>query len=203
MIAWTIEAALHSQNVTRTLVTTDDAEIADTARRHGAEVPFSRPPELAQDDTPGIAPVLHAVRWLEEQEGYRPDIVANLQPTSPFRTYSDIDTAISLLVERKADSVVSVTAAGSHPYWMKTVDDDGWMRDLIQQPEPTFIRQRLPSIYSLNGAIYLAHREVLLSNGGWYTPRTAAYIMPSERSIDIDTPWDLSIARLVLDTIAG
>ena len=203
MIAWTIEAALRSQNVTRTLVTTDDAEIANTARQHGAEVPFSRPPELAQDNTPGIAATLHAVSWLEENEGYLPNIVVNLQPTSPFRTCSDIDAAIGLLFERNADSVVSVTAAGSHPYWMKTIDDNGWMRDLIQQSEPTFLRQQLPSVYSLNGAIYLAHRDVLLSTGGWYTPRTAAYIMPSERSLDIDTPWDLSVARLAAERVVG
>lgn len=200
LIAWTIEAALRSRTVSRTIVTTDDPEIADVSRRQGAEVPFSRPPELARDETPGIAAVLHAVRWLEEHEGYRPDVVMNLQPTSPLRTAEDVDLAFALLAERRADAVVSVTPVEHHPYWMKAVDEQGWMHDFVPLSTPILVRQELPPVYMLNGAIYLAHRTTLLRCGGWYTPRTAAYIMPLERSVDIDTAQDFALAKLLLET---
>ncbi len=203
LIAWTIDAARGARDITRTVITTDNHEIADTARQCGAEVPFMRPDELAQDSTPGLAAVLHAVRWLDDHEGYRPDVVVNLQPTSPLRTSSDIDAAMALLRERQADAVVSVSPADQHPYWMKTVDSSGWMKDFIEQREATLVRQKLPAVYALNGAIYLAHREVLLSTGSWYTDRTAAYIMPFERSIDIDTAWDFADAERVLQGARG
>lgn len=198
LIAWTIEAALAATRVGRVIVTTDSAEIAAVARAAGAEVPFIRPADLAQDDTPGNLPVLHAVRWIEEHEGAAPDLVIYLQPTSPFRTAADIDGAIDLLVERNADSVVSMTPASEHPYWMKTIDQDGWMHDLVALETPIVLRQNLPAAYSLNGAIYLAKREVLLATGNWSTGRTAAYVMPADRSLDIDTAEDFAHAESVL-----
>jgi N-acylneuraminate cytidylyltransferase/CMP-N,N'-diacetyllegionaminic acid synthase len=197
LIAWTISAALGSQTITRTVVTTDDAEIANVAREYGAQVPFLRPPELAEDDTTGIAPILHAIRWLEVAEQYRPQIVINLQPTSPLRTSRDIDMALALLASNGVDAVVSVSAAADHPFWMKTVDSDGLMHNFLPQQSGVSRRQDLPPIYALNGAIYLAYREVILRNESWYTDRTAAYIMPRERSIDIDTLLDLRIAELL------
>jgi CMP-N-acetylneuraminic acid synthetase len=203
LIAWTIEAALASDVVTRTVVTTDDADIAETAKMYGAEVPFLRPRELAEDGTPGILPVLQAVRQLERDETYRPDIVVTLQPTSPLRTADDIDAAVALLIERNADSVISVTAAKNHPFWLKTVDADGWAHDFVKQAKPVTTRQALPPVYALNGAIYVASRATLLAKGGWETPRTAAYIMPFERSIDIDTAQDLALAELLLRAVVG
>lgn len=196
LIAWSIAAALGSR-VSRTIVTTDDPEIAEMARRFGAEVPFERPAELAQDDTPGTDPILHAVEWLERHEHYRPDLVVSLQPTSPFRTSADIDAAIALLESRGADSVVAATPADHHPYWMKRVTADGWAEEFLPGTPVPARRQDLPAAYALNGALYLARREVLLARRGWYTDRTVLYIMPPERSIDVDTPWDLRLARLV------
>ena len=111
LIAWTIETALACPMLDRTIVSTDDPEIADVSRHWGAEVPFLRPAELARDDTPGIEPVLHAVRWLGENEGYRPDYVMVLQPTSPLRTTEDIEAAIQLARDRQADGVVSRNSA--------------------------------------------------------------------------------------------
>jgi CMP-N-acetylneuraminic acid synthetase len=197
LIAWTVAAALASR-AERTIVTTDDAAIADAARAAGAEVPFVRPAELARDETPGTEPVIHAVEWLERHEGYEPDIVMSLQPTSPFRTATDIDAAISLLVAREADSVVSVMPADGHPYWMKRRDADGWIVPFLPDSPATFRRQELPEALMLNGAIYAARRAVLLASRGWYTGRTAPYVMPIERSLDIDTAWDLRLARLLV-----
>src|SRR5690349_8046730 len=93
LIVWTIEAASASQCLTRVVVSTDDPEITAVAAAAGAEVPFVRPAELAQDETPAIEPILHAVDWLDQHEGYRPDFVMILQPTSPLRQAEDIDAA--------------------------------------------------------------------------------------------------------------
>jgi len=184
--------------VERIIVTTDVEPIAGVARRYGAEVPFLRPRELAQDDTPGIAPVRHAVQWLAEHEDYRPDLVLCLQPTSPLRTAADIQAAIDLARCKQADAVVSVTPAIHHPCWMKLVDEEGRLKDFITPAQPITCRQELPPVYALNGAIYLARSTVLLERGTWYTERTYAYVMPPERSLDVDTPWDLYLVDLVL-----
>lgn len=198
LVAWTISAAHGANNTDRVVVTTDAEAIANMARECGAEVPFLRPVELAQDDTPGIVPILHAVRWLEQYEKYQSEIVVCLQPTSPLRTAGDIDAVIRLAREKKADAVVSVTPVIHHPFWMKQIDAEGHVSDFLLLEKPITRRQDLPPVYALNGAIYLAHREVLLEHQSWYTDHTYAYVMPPERSLDIDTPWDLYLADLIL-----
>lgn len=197
LIAWTIRAAQQSSGVSRVVVTTDDREIAEVAARHGADVPFMRPAELASDTAPGNAAVFHALQWLDEHEHYRAGIVVLLQPTSPLRTGVDIDAALHLLEERAADSVVSVTPVDHHPQWMKTIDASGWLRNFLDQPPSAVVRQQLPPVYRLNGAIYAARVDALRRAGDWYTPRTAAYVMPAERSVDIDSPWDFKLAELI------
>jgi CMP-N,N'-diacetyllegionaminic acid synthase len=198
LIAWTVETALAATLLDRVIVSTESLEIADVASRYGAEVPFMRPAELAQDDTPGIEPVLHAALWLEENEGYRPDLIMLLQPTSPLRVPEDIDRAIELIQEKSADAIVSVTPAEAHPYWMKQIDGSGRMTDFIKLDQPIDRRQDLPEVYVLNGAIYLARYEVLVKQKTFYTDNTLSLVMPVERSLDIDTPWDLYLADLIL-----
>jgi len=198
LIAWTIEAALRSLYLCRIIVSTDDIKIAQVAREWGAEVPFLRPPELAQDDSPHTPVVVHAVEWLEFHEKMIPDCVLLLQPTLPLRTTEDIDSAVRLFIDKKADSVVSVCEALSHPYLVKTITPDGKLKNYIETPKGYLARQKLPPAYALNGAIYLVKRDVLINMGTFYTERTYAYRMPPERSLDIDTPWDLYLADLIL-----
>ena len=198
LIAWTIQAAQSSLRMNRIIVSTDDNEIALIAKQNGAEVPFMRPAELAEDDTPGMAPILHAVKWLEKNEGYLPDLVMCLQPTSPLRSSEDIDAAIELAVQKNADAVVSVMPVDHHPDWMRCVDTDGRLSDFCTTERPATRRQDLPPVYALNGAIYLGCRKVLLEQESWYTDKTFAYIMPPERSLDIDTQWHLRLADLIL-----
>ena len=198
LIAYTIAAALGAEGVDRVIVSTNSHRIARIATSFGAEVPFLRPRRFAKDDTPGFLPIFHAIQWLEEHEGYRPDYVMCLQPTSPLRTSEDIESAIHLAKEKNADSVVSVTPAKHHPYWMKFVDSEGRASDFAPLVRPISRRQGLPLVYAVNGAIYLARRDVLIGRRTWYTECTYAYIMPEERSLDIDTPWDLNVADLVL-----
>jgi len=198
LIYWTIEEAKSSGIIDRVIVTTDSPEIADVAMQSGAEVPFLRPAKLAQDDTPGITPILHAIEWLATYDNYYPGMVMMLQPTSPLRQSDDIINAVQLANEHNADAVVSATTTSQHPYWMKTINDSGYMEDYIEQTQPVIRRQDLPPVFALNGAIYLAKRDIILSQKTWYTEKTYAYIMPPERSLDIDTPWDLYLADLIL-----
>lgn len=198
LIEYSIEAARRAASIDRVIVSTDSAKIATMAASLGAEAPFLRPPELAQDDTPGIDPILHAVEWLRDQERYQPDLVCCLQPTSPLRTAADIDAALAVAAAKRADAVVSVTAALQHPRWMKCVDADGRVSDFLPGATPVARRQDLPPVFALNGAIYLGRTDVLLSRRTWYTERTYAYIMPAERSLDIDTAWDLALAEWAL-----
>jgi CMP-N,N'-diacetyllegionaminic acid synthase len=198
MIAWTIEAALKSPSLTRAVVSTDDDEIAEVAKHWGADVPFLRPAELARDDTPGIEPVLHALRWLAEHESYHPDYVMLLQPTSPLRTTEDIEAAVRLARERGVDSVVSVTEAATHPYWMKRITENGELAELVPTEQEYSRRQELPPAYALNGAIYLIKVDTLMEQHTFYPDRTLAYVMPAERALDVDEPWDLYLADLVL-----
>jgi N-acylneuraminate cytidylyltransferase/CMP-N,N'-diacetyllegionaminic acid synthase len=142
--------------------------------------------------------MVHAVKWLVKKEDYRPDYVLLLQPTSPLRTADDIDSAIELSVQQNADSVVSVCEAPTHPYLTKKVNDHGVLIDFLPKPEGYLPRQLFPAVYALNGAIFNVRRTLILRGETWYTDRTYPYIMPIERSIDIDTPWDMHLADLVL-----
>ncbi len=198
LIGWTIDAALQSRMLSRVIVSTDDAEIAQAARECGAETPFLRPPELAQDDSSSISVVLHALQWLEEQERFLPDYVLLLQPTSPFRNAEDIRGAIALAEARRASAVVSVSEAQSHPYLCKRMLNDATLADFVPSQRVYQRRQDMLSAYALNGAIYLNRREALLRDQTLLPKGTLAYVMPPERSLDIDTPWDWHIAELIL-----
>ena len=198
LIVWTIEAALNSHSLRRVIVSTDDAEIAQVCRGHEAEVPFMRPDELARDDSPHMDVVIHAVNWLMTHENYCPDYIMLLQPTSPLRTAVDIDAAVALALQRAADGIVSVSEAPDHPYLIKRIAGDGNLVDFVKTPKGYLPRQLFPPAYVVNGAIYLARRDMLLQQRTWYTDRTYPYIMPPERSLDVDTPWDLYLSDLVL-----
>jgi len=199
LIAYSIEAARRARSVDRVLVSTDDREIAAVAKREGAEAPFLRPAALAGDAVPGVDVVLHAVTWLAEQQGTEPQDVVCLQPTSPLRTAEDVDAAIDLLRANDGDAVVSVTPMEGHPYWAKKVLADGRLADFLDAGRwQRLPRQQLPPAYVLNGAIYAARRAFLVAKRSYYGDRTYAYVMPTERSLDVDTPWDLYLAGLIL-----
>jgi len=186
LIAWTIEEAKKSRYIDRLILSSDDDEIIKVAKVWGCEVPFKRPIELAQDDTPGIAPVLHALEFLP-----RYDYVILLQPTSPLRQADDIDSCLEKCLAADAKACVSVTEVTENPYWMYTLEKDGAMRQLIQTNDFFYRRQDLPQVYKLNGAIYVANYEWLLQSKSFLSQDTLAYVIPWERSIDIDTEKDL------------
>lgn len=197
LIAWTIESALAS-SLDRLVVSTDDSEIAHVARRWGGEVPFQRPAELARDDSPHLPVVQHAVEWLETHEGYCPGAIALLQPTSPLREARDIDGAIRLLVEKEIDRVVAVAESPVYPYQMYRLTEEGRLEEAASRPEGYVRRQDIPSVYAVNGAIYLVRRHILDTADTFVTESCYGYVMPRSRSLDVDEPWELRLADLLL-----
>ncbi|UCE60442.1 MAG: acylneuraminate cytidylyltransferase family protein [Phycisphaerales bacterium] len=198
LIAWTIEAALASRFLSRVIVSTDDDEIMETARDFGAEVPFKRPAELAGDDSPHISVVRHAVDWLCDEE-HCPEFIMVLQPPTPLRIAADIDGAIELAEEKSADAVVSVVEAQHHPYITRRLTETDTLTSFVPSALKYSRRQEFSPAYALNGVIYLnrctclADCETLAPEGSY------AFVMPPERSIDVDTPWDFHLAELILN----
>lgn len=193
LIAWTIEQAQKSRYIDRLIVSSEDPEIIRVAQQWGCEAPFVRPKELAADNTPGIAPVFDA---LDRVAGY--EWVVLLQPTSPLRAVSDIDGCLELCAARKANSCVSVSATNHHPYLVYALNPDGYLKPYVKTLEPVARRQELPAAYVLNGAVYAALCSWLRNMKEFVNDETVGFVMPSERSLDIDTPLDIEIAELLL-----
>jgi CMP-N-acetylneuraminic acid synthetase len=188
LIAWTIESALNAQHIDRVVVTTDDAEIAEVAATHGADVPFMRPADLARDATPGIEPVLHAIHMLPNY-----DRVVLLQPTSPLRAVVDIEAAVSM-ADRGA-AVVSVTEV-RHADWTFSMNQVGVLD--IGNGNIASRRQDMTRRYALNGAIYVAPTAAIRECRSFLMPGVLGYAMPAERSVDIDGWLDWQIAEMLL-----
>lgn len=198
LISYTLDAALESDALKRLIVSTDDPEIAAVAEDHGVEVPFKRPSELARDETPQIEVVLHALEVLEGSERSRYDVVVLLQPTAPLRSAEDIRSSVRMLLETGGDSVVSFCRVEQgHPFYMYTLDGNK-PRPLLDVPPQITRRQQFPEIYLRNGAIYATRRDVLVEQRSFYGRDTRAYVMPSERSINIDRETDLIFAEALL-----
>jgi CMP-N-acetylneuraminic acid synthetase len=200
LLAYTADAALTAHRLARVVISTDDAEIAQVARACGIEVPFMRPPELAADNTPSIPVMQDVVRRLE-REGVRYDATFLLQPTNPLRTAADIDGAIGLLEQTGADSVISFVDTGErHPARMKSIDAaTGRVLDPpFAEPFEGMPRQQLPKLYLRDGSVYLTRRDVLMERNSLKGDDCRAWIIPEERSWNIDTPFDLFIVEQML-----
>ena len=165
LIEWSIRAGLEAETVTRTLVTTDDEEIAAAARAAGADVPFLRPAELAEDHVLDLPVFQHVIRWLDEAEGYRPDLVVQLRPTSPIRPDGVVDRAVRLLLDDDgADSVRAVVPPPSNPYPMWRIDGDR-LSPLLESDVPEHWnapRQALPTVYWQTGTIDVMRTATLM-----------------------------------------
>lgn len=199
LIVHTIKTARASGVFDYLLVSTDGDEIARVAREAGVEVPFMRPAALATDTARGIDVLAHAMAWCEEH-GHFFDWVMVLQPTSPLRDVADILGACRLMLERKARSVISVCEVDHHPWWCNTLPEDLNMENFIRPEILGLNRQELPVFYRLNGAIYLGEWEFFKKGDSFYGPRTFAYIMPKNRSVDIDTEVDFLLAEMLVKT---
>ena len=199
LIAWTIEQALASKYLDRVVVSTNDKEIAEISKKYGAEIPFMRPKELAEDNAKGIDVVLHVIDWLKKNDRRKQyDLIMLLQPTSPLRKSEDIDKAIELLFLKEAKAIISVCEVDHHPLWANTLPKDGCMKDFIRKEIKNKNRQELPLLYRLNGAIYLAYCDYIKQCKSFIGKETFAYKMLRERSIDIDDEIDFKLAQILM-----
>ncbi len=195
LLAYSIAAGLQARTVTRVIVSTDDPAIAAVAREYGAEVPFLRPAHLAQDHTPDLPVFVHALTWLAEHEGYRPDLVVQLRPTSPIRPRDLVDRAVELLqAHPEADSVRGVVPAGQNPHKMWRVGPDGRLIPLLTVPgipEPyNAPRQQLPPVYWQTGHIDVIYPRTMLEKHSMTGEVILPVFIDPRYTVDLDTPRD-------------
>lgn len=200
LIAYTIEVAKQSKLINHLIVSTDDEAIANICRECGANVPFLRPKELALDSTAHLPVIQHAIDFHEKEHNLFVDFVVILQPTSPFRIVEDIDDTIQKLIDTKADSAVSLVevANNEHPIKVKKIEGGIVLPYTIPEVEGTR-RQDLPVAYKRSGAVYAMRRDLIMKENKLYGEHIVGHIVPRERSIDIDYPWDWIQAEYILN----
>jgi CMP-N-acetylneuraminic acid synthetase len=199
LIAWTIETAQDCDVLDRTIVSTDDEQIARVAREFGAEIPFMRPGDLALDETPDLPVCLHVLEELERTERFIPEVVVWLRPTSPLRLGVDVQSALDVLDRTDADCVRSMCEAHHHPYWMKRLEGERLVSFDSSNDEHKYPRrQDLPPLYRFSSAVDLVRRTHVPASGMLFQGDMAAYVMPADRCIDIDTETDFVLAEAML-----
>ncbi|MFZ2957924.1 MAG: acylneuraminate cytidylyltransferase family protein [Candidatus Ozemobacteraceae bacterium] len=201
LLVHSIRHGLQSKMISRVIVSTDDEEIKTCALENGAEVPFLRPRELAEDHVLDLPVFEHALKFLAKTENYHPDVIVHLRPTSPYRRPEWIDEAVSLLLNNPtAESVRSVSRPEKHPYRMFSIGKDGFLCPIMkhEHPQPYLLRrQDLPPIYFYNCVIDVTRPETILGKHSMTGDQIFPYIMNPEDVIDIDSPQDLKIAEFL------
>ena len=201
LLAYTILCAKACRYLDRIVVSTDDPQISEVARRWGAEAPFVRPGELSLDTTPTWPVLKHATAWVESDIGGPVETAVLLQPTSPFRITTDIDNAIELYNDLKAEVVASATRSPYVPHFsmMETEPGSPWALSSRSSHPFREFRQSTPDVWGLNGAIYVVSRKMVFECGSHYeADRYAIYPMPEERSLDIDTEFHFEMAEWLM-----
>jgi len=203
LVAHSIEHALQAASVTRVIVSTEDDEIAVTAERFGAEVPFRRPAALAADDILDLPVFLHALDWLETERGDTPDLLVHLRPTAPHRPPGSIDAAVQALQRcPEADSVRSVSPIIQHPYRAFIIGADGFLDPIMKHEHPVphlLRRQDLPPVHYYNCVIDVTRPRTLREKKSMTGDKILPYLMDVDEVFDIDSPRDLEIARFLLE----
>ena len=194
LICHTIKEALKSIYLNEVFVSTDDPIIAKTSKKCGAKI-IDRPAELAKDTSPTIDAIFHAIDTIKDASDY--DVIILLQPTSPLRNAADIDTAFDIFIKTDCDSVISMCKVEHSPYWCFKYEDDKF-KPLFGNKGLKMRRQELPDVYRPNGAIYITTIKNLYKNNGFYCDKIVPYIMPPERSMDIDEEIDFKLAELLI-----
>lgn len=195
LIAWTIEAAQNTQLVDRLILSSDDNEIISIANQFSCESPFKRPDELATDEASIYDVIIHALDAIEESY----DFVVLLQPTSPLRTAEDIDECIKLCHQSNTPSCVAMCETPKSPHWMYQLDNTKRITPILDGKSQNSRRQDLPAAYVVNGAVYVARTDWFRENKTFIDAETCAYIMPYERSIDIDSAWDMKLLQFIIE----
>ncbi|MDB2582744.1 acylneuraminate cytidylyltransferase family protein [Gammaproteobacteria bacterium] len=193
LISWTINAAKSSNCINRLVLSSDDEEIIKVSTSLGCDVPFRRPASLSHDLSSSEEVIFHAISELPNYE-----YAVLLQPTSPLRTAKDIDDAFDLMLKLGAPSCASVCLSAESPYLMHKVNDNGLLESYIEPPKGYLRRQDLPKSYILNGAIYIVRVDWFLEKKVLFNNETVAYLMPNDRSVDIDDKEDLQNFRSMI-----
>jgi CMP-N-acetylneuraminic acid synthetase len=191
VISWTIQAALKSKYIDRTIVSTNDIETANISKDYGADVPFLRPDSLATGTATSVDTILHSINAINDNYDY----ILILQPTSPLRTYEHIDAAVELFLDKKADSIISVCEAEHPTKWINSLPSDLSMINFIHHTEQSKRSQDFIKEYIINGAIYLIRVDTFVKTMTFFPENSYAYIMDRESSIDIDTEYDLKLCE--------
>jgi len=201
LVAFSIEHSLASKLINRTIVSTDNEEIAKVSEEYGAEIPIFRSKELARDHILDLPVFEHMLTYLKEEENYEPEIVVHLRPTSPYRKAEWVDSAIKLLIENtSADSIRSVSEPSQHPYRVFEIKNN-YLFPLMHErhPEPYLLRrQDLPKMYYYNCVIDVTKPSTIFNKNSMTGDKMLPYIMEPEDSIDIDKPIDLEFAKYFL-----
>jgi CMP-N-acetylneuraminic acid synthetase len=197
LIYYTIQAAKKSKLLTNFIVSTEDKKIAAIAKKYGASVPFLRPKKLAKDDTKSIDVIKNIIKKLEKNNEFY-DAVIILQPTSPLRTGIDIDNAINKMIKTDADSIISlVNITGFALDRIKKIKND-IIYSFYKDEKEGIPRQKLDTLYKRNGAIYLTKTSVL-KKGSIFGKSSRPYIMPAEKSVDINEEFDLLLTKFLME----
>ena len=199
LIYYVIKAALASKYLRRVIVSTDHEEIARISREYGAEVPFKRPADISED-VPTELVIQHAVKFIENEEGRKIDIVITLQATTPLLNAGDIDASVEKLVEEEIDSAITVKEVEEYPWWMMRMDKTGRVKPFLGQDMAgeTMVRQTLEKLYIPNGGVYATKRDVVMKENRIIGKKCGAVVMPLERSVDIDTELDFKIIETII-----
>ncbi len=199
LIGWSIKQALALKNVGRVIVSTDSEEIAAVARSEGAEVPFMRPPELAQDNSPEWLVWRHALNYLKETTGELPDTLLVVPATAPLRAVEDLESCLVEFEKGGADVIITVTEAHRSPYFNQVkMNQDGTVGLVIPPSGTISRRQDAPLIFDITTVGYVVAADFVLKQNGIFQGRVRQVQVPIERAIDIDTPYDFMIADFLM-----
>lgn len=198
LIYWTIDSAKRSKYIDRLIVSTDSKDISDIARTFGAEVPFLRPKHLALDTTTSESALLHAVKWIDENEKKSYSYILLLQPTSPLRTTQHIDKALETLIGKKAHSLISVTQLHKSPSLTYRVNKNISIHNLSDSNNVVCGSKKDENIYYQNGALYIIRTDIFFKSNHLSSAKTIFYPMNKYESIDIDEESDLKLAEFVM-----
>lgn len=194
LLFYTIDAAKKSLYIDHIFLSTDSVEIARIGEKYGLDVPFLRPASLATDGAATMDVIAHVIDSLNETY----DIIVILQPTSPLRITADIDSGLSLLLAKNGNAVLSVVETDHPIEWTNVVPEDGCIDGFISADIRLTPRQKLPKRYRLNGAISISRTEYILQHRNYFWEKCYAYIMPKNRSVDIDDQLDFDFASFLL-----
>ena len=198
LLGHAIDVAAQVPLLDRVIVSTDDPEIARVAKQHGAEVPFTRPAELAFDDSPEWLAWRHAIETLEKIDGRRMDLLVTVPTTSPLRIASDVTACIQRLLETDCDVVITVTPASRNPYFNMVMLDQDRARLLMASTEVVHRRQSAPTVFDITTVAYAAKASFVLAAESMFDGDIRAVVVPPERALDIDTEHDLHLAEALL-----